>query len=38
MFIFKFADNIILADGLKEVFVSSYADICARIDEGTVNR
>jgi len=26
------------ADGLKEVFVNSYADISARIDEGTVNR
>ena len=26
------------ADGLKEVFVSSYEDISARIEEGTVNR
>ena len=28
----------ITADGQKEVFVASYDDITARIDEGTVNR
>lgn len=27
-----------LADGLKEVMVSSFKDISARMDEGTVNR
>ena len=28
----------ITADGQKEVFVASYDDITARIEEGTVNR
>ena len=30
--------HFVSADGLKEVFVSSYEDISARIEEGTVNR
>ena len=28
----------IAADGLKEVIVNTYADITARMEEGTVNR
>jgi len=30
--------SFILADGLKEVMVSSFKDINSRMDEGTVNR
>ena len=30
--------NYILADGLKECMVSSYEEISAKMDEGTLNR